>query len=397
MKTVLIVGGGPAGCAAAHQLILQGGWRITMVERSNILGAGVRTSWYGGHPYTFGPRHFLTQNEAVYQYMNAIVPLRSVAEHEFLTYVERDNAFYHYPLNMEDVKVMPDREGVLAELGECQRIQGAKNAKNLEDYWIASIGRTLYSKVIEGYNKKMWQVDDNRRIDTFNWSPKGATIKEGAFACWDGVHSCYPYAPDGYNHYFDVAVQGVDELRMNTEIERYDIPNKTVVIDGERRTFDVIVSTIAPDILMNRTYGELPFIGRDLHKLVFPAEDVFPPNVYFLYYANDEKFTRMVEYKRFTRHKSPTTLIGLEIPSMNGKYYPLPFQSEIERAERYFQDMPTGVFSIGRAGTYRYAIDFDDCVEQTMEMVETLAQGGQDHPVPVAKWREINVFSQKDR
>jgi hypothetical protein len=28
----------------------------------------VRTNWFGGHPYTFGPRHFLTQNRAVYDY-----------------------------------------------------------------------------------------------------------------------------------------------------------------------------------------------------------------------------------------------------------------------------------------------------------------------------------------
>ena len=144
MKKALIVGGGMAGCAAAHQLHLLGGWEVTIVEKAPFLGAGVRTQWYGGHPYTFGPRHFLTQNEAVYQYMNDIVPLRSVAEHEFLTYVEPDNAFYHYPLNMEEIKTMPDEGQVMKELDACQRIEGAKNARNLEDYWIASIGRTLY-------------------------------------------------------------------------------------------------------------------------------------------------------------------------------------------------------------------------------------------------------------
>ena len=52
---------------------------------------------------------------------------------------------------------------------------------------------------------------------------------------------------------------------------------------------------------------------------------------------------------------------------------------------------------MGRAGTYRYAIDIDDCIEQAMEIAVVLKQGGQEHPVPVAKWREIDVFSQKDR
>ena len=39
--------------------------------------------------------------------------------------------------------------------------------------------KTLYSKMIDKYNKKMWLVNDVRKIDTFNWSPKGATLKKG--------------------------------------------------------------------------------------------------------------------------------------------------------------------------------------------------------------------------
>src|SRR5262252_9618114 len=57
LKRALIIGGGAAGCSAAHQLTLMGGWDVLLVEAAPVLGAGVRTSWYGGHPYTFGPRH----------------------------------------------------------------------------------------------------------------------------------------------------------------------------------------------------------------------------------------------------------------------------------------------------------------------------------------------------
>jgi UDP-galactopyranose mutase len=396
VKSALIIGGGMAGCAAAHQLELLGGWDVTLVEAAPFLGAGVRTQWYGGHPYTFGPRHFLTQNEHVFTYFNEIVPLRPCADHEFLTYVERDNAFYHYPLHMDDVERMPDKAQVLRELDEAKAIQGARNAKNLEDYWIASIGRTLYSKVIDQYNRKMWMVDDCREIDTFNWSPKGATIKTGVYACWDNAWSCYPYAPDGYNAYFGFATKAVQNLMLRTVIEGFDVPNKTVWIKGEKKTYDVIINTISPDILFDKCHGELRFLGRDFHKIVLPVKEVFPKHVYFLYYANDEQFTRLVEYKRFTHHESETTLIGMEIPSFNGKHYPLPFRSEIELAERYFQMMPDGVFSLGRAGSYRYAVDIDDCIEQAMTMAQMLKDGGQDHPVPVDKWHQIDVFSQKD-
>jgi UDP-galactopyranose mutase len=383
VKKALVIGGGAAGCAATHQFMLMGGWDVLLVESAPFLGAGVRTFYYGGHPYTFGPRHFLTQNRAVYDYMNAICPLRSCADHQFITYVERDNAFYNYPIHEDDINRMPDRDQIAAER---KQAAGVANAKNLEEYWLGSVGRTLYEKFIDKYNKKMWLVDDNRLIDTFNWSPKGVTIKSGTRAAWDTASSAYPYAPDGYNRFFDVTTAGAT-VRLNTKIERYDIPNRTVWIGGEKMTFDIIVSSVSPDELFGRCYGELRYIGRDLHKIVFPVEQVFPEHVYFLYYANDEKFTRLVEYKKFTHHQSPTTLVGMEIPSLNGRHYPLPFKADQQLARRYFELMPDQVFSVGRAGSYRYGLDIDDCIEQAMTMARQIKEGGRDYPVPMEVWR----------
>ena len=307
MKTALIIGGGPAGCSAAHQLCDIGGWDITIVEAGSKLGGGVRTNYYGGHPYTFGPRHFLTQNENVYAYLNNIVPLRDCGDHQFITYVESDNDFYNFPIHMDDIRKMPDTEVIQNEINNAH---GVKESNNFEEYWINSVGRTLYNKMINSYNKKMWLVNDNSEIDTFNWSPKGVTIKEGPRAAWDIAKSAYPYAEDGYNKYFDLVLDKAQVL-FNTKIDKYDIPNKKVSIGNDTLQFDIIVNTISPDILFDYCYGELSYVGRDFHKIVFPTENVFPDHVYFLYYANEEKFTRLVEYKKFTHHKSPTTLIGM--------------------------------------------------------------------------------------
>lgn len=378
MKTALIIGGGFAGCAAAHQLALMGGWDVTLVESAGFLGAGNRTLWYGGHPYTFGPRHFLTRDEAVFRYLDDLLPIRRCQDHEFITYIERDGQFYGYPIHRDDVARMPDRDQIEDELSH---LTGVANARNFEDYWIGSVGQTLYKKFVDGYSKKMWMVDDNRTIDTFSWSPKGAALKEGPRAAWDTAISGYPYAPDGYNGYFDLATAGATVL-LNTRIERYDIPNRAIWMGGERKTYDLIVNTISPDDLFEAREGALPYIGRDLHKIVFPTESVFPEHVYFIYYAGGEPFTRLVEYKRFTHHQAPTTLIGMEIPSLNGRYYPIPTRQNFEKAERYFSQMPEGVFSIGRAGSYRYHVDIDDCIAQAMLMARMLREGGREHAVP---------------
>jgi UDP-galactopyranose mutase len=72
----------------------------------------------------------------------------------------------------------------------------------------------------------------------------------------------------------------------------------------------------------------------------------------------------------------------MEIPSANGRHYPLPFKSEAVKAKRYFSMMPEGVFSMGRAGSYLYAVDIDDCLEQALNLARMIQEGGQDGPVP---------------
>jgi UDP-galactopyranose mutase len=363
MKRVLI-----GGCAAAHQFEIAGNWDVVLIESSSYLGAGVRTQWWGGHPYTFGPRHFLTQNTRAFEFLNKYCPIRLCPEHEFITYVERDNEFYNFPINRDDVVKMPDSREVELQLSQ---LEGVKNARNLEEYWIGSVGELLYEKFINAYSKKMWQIEDNSLIDTFNWSPKGVALKEGSRAAWDTAISGYPYASNGYDDYFSIATKNARVL-LNTKIQKYDIQSKRVYFADKWHEFDVIVNTISPDELFDSCFGELPYVGRDFHKIVLPQEFAFPENVYFIYYANSERFTRLVEYKKFTKHVSHNTLIGMEIPSMNGKYYPLPIKKEKERAKKYFELMPDNVFSIGRAGSYDYSIDIDDCIVQTLQIYDDL-------------------------
>ena len=65
---------------------------------------------------------------------------------------------------MQDVRKMPDYDQIDNELSAIKDSDKSaiKNAKDLEEYWIASVGNTLYSKMIDKYNKKMWFVDDNK-------------------------------------------------------------------------------------------------------------------------------------------------------------------------------------------------------------------------------------------
>ena len=367
MTKVLIIGGGMAGLCAS-QLLSKHGHNVKLVEAAPFLGGGNKTFTYGGHPYTFGPRQFLTRVEELFDFLNEYVPLRRIPDHEFLTYVERDQQFYHFPIHEDDIELMPDRDLIKKEL---ETRTGVDEAQNLEDYWVASVGPTLYSKFVDGYSAKMWALESNTELDDFTWSPKGVALKSGPKAAWTEAISAFPSKLNGYDDYFDAATKDV-EVHLNTHIEEFDMAKRRVKIEGQWSSYDLIVSTISPEIILNNAYGPLRWIGRDFFKIVLPVEHVFPENVYFLYYANAEPFTRLVDYKKFYRNDSKTTLIGLEIPSFNNKFYPYPVSEEQAKAKKYLDSLPENVFSIGRAGAYEYRIDIAGAIRQGLDLEQQL-------------------------
>ena len=43
--------------------------------------------------------------------------------------------------------------------------------------------------------------------------------------------------------------------------------------------------------------------------------------------------------------------------------------------------MPENCYSIGRAGTYRYEVDIDDCISQSLEIYEQIEKGKYNGPI----------------
>lgn len=370
MKKALIIGGGFAGCTAANML-KEKGFKVTIVEKSDVLGGGCRTFFYCGHPYTYGPHHLLVNINEMYvaDYMNKYVKLGEL-EHYCMTFVEQDKAFYTYPIHKDDIQLMPDKEKINEEMANLPEIEPV----NFEEYWKYSVGETLYNKFINAYSKKMWKIKNNKILDEFTFSFKNkrdSALKTGAKKCFDGQKTVwYPLSLDGYNKYFDQCVDGC-EVIFNTTVDTFDILNKRVLLDGEWVTADVIVSTISPDILFEYQYGELPYIGRDFLKIILPVERITPEPYHFIHYAGSEPYTRIFEYKLLTGYNSPNTLIIVETPSFNNKLYPYPIMSEINKAKRYISELPAGVFSIGRMGNYHYD-NMDVVIKHCMEIIKQI-------------------------
>ena len=368
MKTATVLGGGIAGLSAAY-LLAQDGWKVTLVEKNSFLGGGFKTFFHGGHPYTLGPRPLASRREeetGVYEFVNSMAPMREIT-HSMLAYVERDAAFYSYPIHEDDVDQMPDRDQVRAELAH----KPTAEPRNFEEFWRGAVGPTLYDKFIDHYSKKMWRIGSNTELKEFKWSPKGYALKSGPRDVTSEMKVGYPYARDGYEQYFQRCVEGVD-VHLGAAPSQIDLAKRRLLVNGEWIASDILVNSISLDDLMDHCFGDLPYIGRDFFNLVLPVPEIFPEAVQFIYYPNHEAYLRVVEYKKLTFHNAPDTLLVIEMPSDKGKLYPLPFPEPKALAARYLKALPQGVYTLGRLGTYTYNIDMEGIILQARAIRDSL-------------------------
>ncbi len=365
MKKVIILGGGFTGCVAARELV-QKGYEVTVIEKNPYLGGGCHTFFKGGHPYTEGPRMLTVINEKIFDYINVDVPLRRFKFYAD-TYIERDRDFYSFPIYWDDILKMPDRDKIQEELDHLPK---ENIATNFEDSWLNAVGPTLYGKYVKTYTEKMWQVESNKIFEGYTWSLKGSPIQRGDRAALDrGADTyAYPFDENGFNPFFERCVEHA-EVRLNTAVKHVDLEKRKVYLDNEVLCADIIISTLSLDELMENTYGSLRYMGREFYPIVLPIEHIFRDGHQFIYYPNNEKYTRIVEYKTLTMHKSPHTLIGMEVPSNINKLYSYDnIPEERAKADLYKKSLPKNVYSIGRMGSYEY-LGIDHCITQVWELM----------------------------
>jgi len=344
---VVIIGGGFTGCTYAY-FCRQKGWDY----------------FHGGHPYTYGPRHFIAPETSrpAFDFLNAVIPMRMIDKINY-SYQEPDDLFTTYPLHADDIKSLSCSNEVYEEL-ELLESLGPVTTSNFEEFWIAKVGKTLYERYNKYYNMKAWFLEDNRQMDYgFEATVKRKPLETGSrYEFHTGWINAYPIPFDGYNSYFPWSTEGA-EIRLSTSVDKIDFSSRKITLsDNSILRPDLLISTTSPDVLFNYCDGELKYVGRDVYKIVLPCEQVLPDDVYFVYYpGKKEQQTRVTEFKKFTHHKSPNSLITLEVPSMKNKLYPTLLKSQVTLADNYIAKLPSWILSVGRMGKYRY-VDIDDII-----------------------------------
>ena len=162
MKKALIIGSGFTGCMFA-MMLKKKNWDVTVFDKASLTGGGVRTFYHGGHPYTYGPRHFIgpDTNMEAFEFLNKIVPMRHIKKMNY-SYQQKEDFFASYPMHIDDVKQFSDSEKIFSELDALPKETASKN---FEEFWIGRVGKTLYERFNKFYNLKAWNLKSNTEMD----------------------------------------------------------------------------------------------------------------------------------------------------------------------------------------------------------------------------------------
>lgn len=346
---VVILGGGLAGCTMGYLLSCQG-YEVIIVEQEMQLGGMCRTFYREELSYEIGPHIVYTNNKETISFMKRFI---EIVPNVFYvgTYVE--NQFLTYPLHMEDIYRLKDRDKISKEL--CQLNHKEPDRTNFETYIISLFGERLYKLLYYHYTKKFWGIEPK------NLTVKWATTRELSFnfnkdkRAFSAKYQGYPKTD--YNDLIAGLIKGCKVIRGKVEYF-FDRPK----VNGEFVKADFYISTIRLDDLFRKEFGELKFRGIKQEVEILNQEHFFSlipdskKRFSWVYYPNNCKYTRICEYKNINLKSNRRTLIAKEYPVDEVNHYPFYMEETEKIFYKYIDKIShlSNIITLGRLGLYIY-------------------------------------------
>ncbi len=225
-KIALIIGAGPAGLTAAHELIERTDYTPLVVEASDMVGGISRTVVYKGNRMDIGGHRFFSKSDRVMNWWLSFLPLEALDSEDKLRirYHQKEYQMSAVepgldPENTDEVMLVRKRlsrifylrkffdypirlnKTTLLNLGIVRMIRitlsyvrarffPIKQEKNLEDFFINRFGRVLYETFFRDYTEKVWGVPCSQ-IEP-EWGSqriKGLSVSK---AIWHALRSIVP-------------------------------------------------------------------------------------------------------------------------------------------------------------------------------------------------------------
>jgi protoporphyrinogen oxidase len=327
MPAVTIVGAGVAGLTIGYQLSRRG-YKVTVVERNDVVGGLGRTFHYGDFHFDVGPHRFHTENPRVAAFIREIL-LEEAIEIPRKSGARMFGKYHEWPL----------RPSILAAMPIKLMVTGAKDlvfkenlpGESFEADVVNKYGRTLYEIFFEPYTRKFlfYSPTELHR----DWARAGvnrAVIDKRASAdsLWNllkttmmpkPVETMFLYPPHGVGRFSDKLAESITaaggRVILGQEVTGVETSGRRVtgVIAGtERIPTDNIVWT-GPLTALNALLGVKDVDLEYLSTIFLNFEIGKPPRLDYqwTYFGGDEIFSRVTAPEAFLPSTVPAGKSGL--------------------------------------------------------------------------------------
>ncbi len=367
---IVIVGAGISGATLAERYASKGK-KILVIEKRDHIGGncydfynedGILVSKYGAHL-------FHTNYEDVWEYVNRFSEWYFY-EHRVLARV--DGQLVPIPVNITTVNKLfglsIKNEQEMREWLEQNQVKN-DNPQNGEEAVLARVGKVLYEKMFKNYTKKQWdRYPDQLDASVLNRIPVRDNFDDRYFG------DKYQYLPkEGYTKIFEKMLDhpnitvklNTDYFDVKDEVGQYEKLFYTGPID---RFFD-----FKHNIDTHLEYRSINFVWETHDTEQYQEAPVINyPSL------EDGEFTRIVEYKHFTKQKHPKTTISKEfsvdhVEGVTEPYYPVPNPKNDAIYNQYKEeaDKLTDIYFVGRLANYKY-FNMDQAFKNALDLFHSL-------------------------
>ncbi len=176
----IILGAGPAGLAAGHEVSLNGG-KVTVLERNNFVGGLCRTIEDRGYRFDLGGHRWFSKNEELNQWFRRLMEgeLVMVARISRIFY---SGKYFYYPIRFGDILKQTGpltiiHAGLAFFWAMLKQAIIKKPVTNMKEAYTAQFGSKLYEMFFRQYTEKVWgRPCDQLSSDWVSQRSKGLSI-----------------------------------------------------------------------------------------------------------------------------------------------------------------------------------------------------------------------------
>ena len=160
LKTVIIIGAGPAGLTSALLLAKEGHKVIVYESDSEYVGGLSRTVLHNGFRFDIGGHRFYTKEKIVSDFWKDILQ-DDLLRRKRISRIFYKKKFLSYPLNPGELvlKLNPLETFSFMLSFFMTKLFPVKKKDNLENWVISNFGKKLYKTFFKSYNEKVWGID----------------------------------------------------------------------------------------------------------------------------------------------------------------------------------------------------------------------------------------------